>query len=203
MARPYFLRPPESGLFSFFLREIINLVWSKEYCRLKNPCPFPAIASAFLTSGAIRTGSYRLEGFGHFRHNIGEALGFGGGNPLQPETLRLQAEVFQHHINGFRSVLCFFITFQVMTFAQVSATHQHPVSTLGKSVDDQIRVYHTGTHHPDNPAVRGILDPGNSGQISTGIGAPITEEGDNKGFVFITHRSTSLSGFRFSPIIGL
>jgi hypothetical protein len=90
-----------------------------------------------------------------------------------------------------------------MTFAQVSATHQYPVGPLGKSVNDQIGVDHPGTHHPDNPAVRGILDPGNSGQISTGIGAPIAEEGDNKGFVFITHRSTSLSGFRFAPIIGL
>jgi hypothetical protein len=106
-------------------------------------------------------------------------LGFGGGDPLQPETLGFQAEIFQHHINGFRSTLCFFITFQVMTFAQVSATHQHPVGSLGKSVNNQIGVDHTGTHHPDNPAVRGVLDPGNPGQISTGIGAPIAEEGNN------------------------
>jgi len=74
-----------------------------------------------------------------------------------------------------------------MTFAQVSPTYQDAVRSLGKGVDHQVGVDHAGTHHPDDAAIGGILDPGDPGQIGPRIGAPVATEGDNQRFVLVFH----------------
>jgi hypothetical protein len=118
-------------------------------------------------------------------------LSFRGRDPLNPETLRFQTEILQHQINSFRSVLGFFITFQVMTFAQVSPAYQDAVRSLGEGVDYQVGVDHARAHYSDDAAVGRILNPGDSGQVRPGIGAPIAAESDDQRFVLVFHLKAS------------
>jgi hypothetical protein len=124
----------------------------------------------------------------HIRHHVGKLLGLGGRNPFNPEPLRLQAEVFQHHLNSFRTIFGFFITFQVMTFAQVSPTYQDAVRPFGECIDHQIGVDHARAHYPDDPPVGGVLKPGYARQVCPGVGAPVAAEGDDQRFVLVFHK---------------
>jgi hypothetical protein len=83
--------------------------------------------------------------------------------------------------------LGFFITFQVMTFAQVSPTDQDAVGAFGEGVDHQVGVDHARAHHPDDAAVGGILNPGDPGQVRPGIGAPVAAKSHDQRFVLIFH----------------
>ena len=140
-----------------------------------------------LIPGAIGAGTQLPQEFRHIGHNVGEFLGLGGGNPLQTEALRLQSEVFQHEVDAFRPALCFYITFQVMTFAQVSPTQEDTIRPLGEGVDDQVGVHHTGAHDPDDSAVGRILDSRYPGQVSAGIGAPVAEKSNDQRFELVFH----------------
>jgi hypothetical protein len=123
-------------------------------------------------------------------------LGLAGRDPFDPEALRLQTKIFQHEINTCRAVLGFFITFQVMTFAQVSPAHQDAVGAFGEGVDYQVGVDHPGAHHPDDPAVGGILDAGDAGQIGAGIGAPVAAKGHDQRFVLVFHGYSKIQSSR-------
>jgi hypothetical protein len=75
-----------------------------------------------------------------------------------------------------------------MTFTQVSPTYEDAVRALGEGVDNEIGVNHTGAHDPNDAAVGRVLDPGDPGQISAGVGAPVAEKGDDQGFELILHK---------------
>jgi hypothetical protein len=51
---------------------------------------------SLLPPGTIRAGAQSPQGLSHVRHHVRKFLGFRGRNPLNPEALRFQAEVFQH-----------------------------------------------------------------------------------------------------------
>jgi hypothetical protein len=142
---------------------------------------------SLLPPGTVRAGAQSPQGLSHVRHHVRKFLGFRGRNPLNPEALRFQAEVFQHHLNTFCAALGFFITFQVMTFAQVSPTDQDAVGAFGEGVDHQVGVDHARAHHPDDAAVGGILNPGDPGQIRPGIGAPVAAKRHDQRFVLVFH----------------
>jgi hypothetical protein len=91
------------------------------------------------------------------------------------------------------------ITIQVMTFTKVSAKDQDAVSALFQSLYYQIRMDHTRTHYSDCAHIGGILQTGNTRQISSGVCAPITEKSDNYRFVFFSHRNFSLYYFKHFP----
>jgi hypothetical protein len=138
-----------------------------------------------LIPGGVGTGTQGFEGLGHVRHDVGELLGLGRGNPFEAEALGLEAKVFQHQVNAFGSGLGFYITFQVMAFTQVSPTYDDTIGALGEGVDDEIGVDHTGAHDPDDAAVGWVLDPGDPGQVGAGVGAPVAEKGDDQGLELI------------------
>ena len=140
-----------------------------------------------LIPGAVGAGAQLLEDFGHVGHDVGEFLGLGGGNPLEAEALGFQSEVLQHEIDAFGPALCFDITFQVMTFAQVSPADQDTVGALGERVDDQVGVHHAGAHYPDDAAVGGVLNSRDAGQVGAGIRAPVAEKSDDQRFELIFH----------------
>ena len=63
-----------------------------------------------------------------------------------------------------------------MTFADVSAADKNTVCALGKRIYHQVGMNHPGAHNPDDTDVRGILNPGHTGQIGACVGAPVTAE---------------------------
>jgi len=58
--------------------------------------PFRPQFFSLLPPGTIRAGAQSPQGLSHVRHHVRKFLGFAGRNPLNPEALRFQAEVFQH-----------------------------------------------------------------------------------------------------------
>jgi hypothetical protein len=68
------------------------------------------------------------------------------------------------------------ITFQVMTVAEMSASHQHPITPAFEGLNDKNRVYAARAHDPDGSHVRWVLNPRHPCQISSGISAPVTEK---------------------------
>jgi hypothetical protein len=69
------------------------------------------------------------------------------------------------------------ITFQVMAVTKMSPGHQYPVSTPLQGFDNKHRVHPAGAHHPDGSDGRGVLETRHTGQVGTGIGAPVAKEG--------------------------
>ena len=80
-----------------------------------------------------------------------------------------------------------------MAASNVSAAQHHAVSALGKRINHQIGVDHTGTHDANDTGVRRILNPGHSGKVRTGIGTPVAAEGDDQRFELVAHGSHFLS----------
>jgi hypothetical protein len=130
--------------------------------------------------------------FGELRHRFGKPRRFSGGDPLDGEPCGVDALEFQDDLGGFASGQGFVITFQVMTFAQVSAHQDDPVGSPVERFEDQIRVHHARAHHPHGAHVGRILQPGDACQISAGIGAPVAEKPQNHRLEFFTHFSLLL-----------
>jgi hypothetical protein len=82
------------------------------------------------------------------------------------------------------------ITILVMTFTKVSAKDHGPVSPLVEGLEDQFRMYHSGTHHPDDPNIGRVLHSRGTCQVCSGIRTPVAAESDY--FWFKTHSIFSL-----------
>jgi hypothetical protein len=68
------------------------------------------------------------------------------------------------------------ITKLVMTFPQLSSTHENAVRPCEKSFDDEYRVHSARAHDPDHSDVRWILKTGNPCGVGRCIAAPVAEE---------------------------
>ena len=66
----------------------------------------------------------------------------------------------------------------------MTAKYHYSVKTIGQSSDYQLRWHPTGAHHPYHPYIRWHLETGDAGQVGTGIGTPVTTEGEDFGFKF-------------------
>jgi hypothetical protein len=50
----------------------------------------------------------------------------------------------------------------------------HPVP-VRKSPEDEFQVDSAGTHHPDQPYIRGVLKTGNTAQVGASVAAPVAD----------------------------
>ena len=83
------------------------------------------------------------------------------------------------------------ITRLVMTIANVSTPHQNPIRFALQCPQDMVGGYGCRAHDPDRKDIGGILKPGDTGQISRPIGAPITHKGNDCGFEYICFQEKS------------
>jgi hypothetical protein len=97
--------------------------------------------------------------------------------PALADTREFQQ--FLGHENLFFSLN---ITFQVMAVAEMSAGHQNTVAPAFECLNNKKRIHATRTHDPDGSHIRRVLKPGHPCQVSPGIGAPVTEKGNDFGF---------------------
>ena len=83
-----------------------------------------------------------------------------------------------------------------MTAPDMSPTHQQPIGSFGEGIDNQIGMNHPGAHYTDDTHIGRILNPGHTGQIGPGVGAPVATKGDNQRFVLFVHFQDPRSGTR-------
>jgi hypothetical protein len=74
-----------------------------------------------------------------------------------------------------------------MAVAEVSPTHENTVGALLKGFENKIRGDAPGTHYPNHPDIRRVLQPTDPGQISTGVSTPVAAKGNNFGFKYVCH----------------
>jgi len=74
-----------------------------------------------------------------------------------------------------------------MTVADMSAGNKNAIGTILKSLQNKIRVYPPGTHHPYDTKIWGVLKPADAGQICRRIGAPVTRKCNYFRFEFPWH----------------
>jgi hypothetical protein len=79
-----------------------------------------------------------------------------------------------------------------MAVADVSPAYQNAVGALLEGFEDEIRRDPARAHDPNHPDIRGVLHPAHTGQISTGISAPVAAKSDNLRLKFSTHCVSSL-----------
>jgi len=69
-----------------------------------------------------------------------------------------------------------------MAIADMSPSHQNTVGALVKGLQQKTEMDPSGAHHPDQADVGRVLNPGNPGQISSGIGTPVAHKGRDPWF---------------------
>jgi len=89
--------------------------------------------------------------FREFLNNLSEPRAFGRRDPFQLESFVFNPKIIQHQSYGFGPFFCFYITILVMAVSDVSAHDQHAIGPFRQGIDHQIRMDHSGTHHPDDP----------------------------------------------------
>jgi len=110
---------------------------------------------------------------------------------LQIQTLRIDPGKLQDLLGQADFLFGLDITIQVMAVADVSAGDEDAVSPVLEGVNDVDRVDPAAAHNPNRPEVLRILQPGDAGQISSGISAPVAEESQDLGFE-LSHMSLTM-----------
>jgi hypothetical protein len=98
-------------------------------------------------------------------------------NPFQPQAALINAQQSQYLPGFFNDLLTSNITFQVMAIANVSAGYQYAVCPFQKSPQQESVIDSAGAHQADQAHGGRILDAGNTGQIGSGISAPVADKG--------------------------
>jgi hypothetical protein len=124
----------------------------------------------FLFFQRVRTQFLDLSGEG--RHHLRKFGCFGRRHPSGSKPIGIDSKVFKHNLRHLLPRICLLITFQVMTFAEVSTNHQNTIRSFVQGADHHIRTYHSGTHYSHYPQVRRILHTTDPSQVSSGVCSP-------------------------------
>jgi hypothetical protein len=61
-----------------------------------------------------------------------------------------------------------------MALVEPAAADKDSVGSFSESPENEFRVNSAGAHHPYHPHIGGVLIPGNSGQVGSGVATPVT-----------------------------
>jgi hypothetical protein len=107
---------------------------------------------------------------------FGKRSPFRSGNPFQPQAAFINPQEPEHLPGFFNDLLASYITFQVMTIADVSAGNQDTVRPFQESLEQKAVIHPAGTHESDQTDIARILHAGHPCQISPGISAPVANK---------------------------
>ena len=100
---------------------------------------------------------------------------------------RLDAHFFEQLLGLLNLLLGSEISFQEMTIAFLSASHEDSVSAIFKRLEQMEGIHRAGAHQLDDAHVRGILQAHGTGEVSSRIGAIGTAEPDYLRLIFSGH----------------
>ncbi len=63
-----------------------------------------------------------------------------------------------------------------MTVPRMTSQNHHRIISSEEGLRDEDRIDSSRTHHPDDSCIGGILKTGDTRQVCTRIGTPVTEE---------------------------
>ncbi len=119
----------------------------------------------------------------HLVHDFGEACALARRHPLQPQPLRIDADVRQDALGNQavaeRVVVALGV---VVAVVQVAAADEHAVGLLGEGAENEFQVDPARAHQADDAQSRRILEAGDAGEVGAAIAAPVAQETDDDGF---------------------
>jgi hypothetical protein len=71
----------------------------------------------------------------------------------------------------------------------VSASHQDTVGPFAQGLENKLRIDAPRAHHPDNPGVWRVLEPGYTRQVRPTVTTPVTQKADDFRFKFCFYHS--------------
>jgi len=75
-----------------------------------------------------------------------------------------------------------------MTITDVSPRYQYTIGAQLKGFQNETGVHPTGTHHPYDPDIRGILHSAHTCQIRSRVSTPVARKCDDSWIEFICHK---------------
>src|SRR5208337_429324 len=144
-------------------------------------CPYHGLRSPVGASPQL------LHLLGKLSHHLREPRPFRRRNPFQAKALLFDAKVREHQADGFSPLFSLQVAFLIVAISRVAAAHEDAIRPLREGLDDQIGVDHARAHHPDDPDARGILDSGDTRQVSARIRAPVAAQRDNQRLEGLAH----------------
>src|SRR4030042_7148949 len=97
--------------------------------------------------------------FRHFVNDSRKAVSLRRGDPVQAQPVLFDAELGQHFLEQGYPAGCFHITFQVMTFAGMSAADENAIGPFLESLEDKGGVHPAGAHDPDDADIGSVFLP--------------------------------------------
>lgn len=128
-------------------------------------------------------------------HHLGKARALGGADPFHSKAVPGHAQIVEHAQEQRHAAPGEVIARGVMAVAGVAAAEDHAVGSALEGTEDEHRVHTAGAGNADDLYIRGVLKPVRSGEIGTGVGAPVATERDDLRleFVFIHRHIASTS----------
>jgi hypothetical protein len=127
-------------------------------------------------------GTQRSDLCHHFMNGLGEPDAVTGADPGQPEPFISKAELGKDLFEKFDPPPGLEISVDIMAVSGMTSTDQDRIGALKQGLDHIFGVDHTGTHDPNQPHIGRISQPGGSGQIRSGVSAPVANKSNDCGF---------------------
>ena len=112
-------------------------------------------------------------------HNLGEPRALGSADPFQLQPLGTDSQLLHTSPQPLDTAFSPVIGVDIMAVVDVAARDQYQGSALLEGVEDEFLGYPSAAHGADEAVIRRILQPGYSGQVASGIAAPVAEEADD------------------------
>jgi hypothetical protein len=87
------------------------------------------------------------------RHNFSNFGCFRRRHPCGSKAIGIDSKIFKDNLCYLLPSICLLITFQVMTFPEVSTNHQDAIGPFIEGAHHQVRTDHPRTHHPHYPQI--------------------------------------------------
>jgi len=88
------------------------------------------------------------------------------------KSTRLNACMFQQVFHQSEFSAGIVITFQVMAFTGMSPGYPDRISALSQARQNELRAHAAGTWNPNDPDIRRVFHPADTGQIGCAVTAP-------------------------------
>jgi hypothetical protein len=115
-------------------------------------------------------------------NGLGKLDAVTGTDPGQPESLIFKAELAENFFEKLDSPPGLKISIDIMAVSGVTSTDQDRIGSLKQGFYYIFRVNHAGTHDPNQPHIGRISQSGSSGQIRSGIRAPVANKSNDRRF---------------------
>ena len=132
-------------------------------------------------AGKARQGPRLLDSGSHLADYLRPLVTFGGRHPGEVEAPEIDADKIQQRSEDGEPPPRHQIPLDVVTVSGMTARNQHPVGALLESLEDHQRAHSASTGKPHQAHAGGVLETGGAGHVGAGIGAPITDQGDDVG----------------------